>query len=255
MAGLFAVNRGVQLDDAVLPLLKAGDDDGGAVRHLALEAPEQLLADYLGAELLFRLVGEDVVREEVRPLLGEALQLVHEGVETLAGFGADGHDGRKVVRRGVGGDYAQELGLLNRVNLVDGQHGGHAGVPYLPDKLRLLPADGGDGLDDEHDGVDVRNALAHDLVHILAEAGARAVEARRVHEDELRLSARDDAGYAPARGLRLVRHYRDLLAHKGVGERALADVGAAGDGYHGVFSHIIPPKRRLPPFFSISRRL
>ena len=129
------------------------------------------------------------------------------------------------------------LRLFHRVDLVDDEHGRGVGRADALDERVLLLADGGDGLNDEHHAVHVRHALAHDLHHIVAQAVARLVKARRVHQDQLRVAAVDDGADAVARRLGLVRDDGDLLAHEGVGKCGLADVRPSADGDHSGFGN------------------
>ena len=116
---------------------------------------------------------------------------------------------------------------------------GHAGLLNPLDQRLLLGPDGGDRLHHQQHAVHVRDALAHDVDHIVAESGPRLVKARRVQQHELGVAVADDGGDAAARGLRLGRDDRDLLPHQGVRKRGLADVRPAAYGDHGCFCHFM----------------
>ena len=74
-----------------------------------------------------------------------------------------------------------------------------------------------------------RIASTRRVDHPHVQAMQRPVDARRVDEHELRRPAGLDAEDAPARGLRLVRHDRDLAADQRVEQRGLAGVGPADE--------------------------
>ena len=93
----------------------------------------------------------------------------------------------------------------------------------------------GDRLHQQQRRFDLRKALAHNLDHVVAETGARLVQARRVEQDILRIAAVHDAVDAVARGLRLAGDDGDLLAHQRVCQTGLADVRPAADGDHSGF--------------------
>ena len=87
-------------------------------------------------------------------------------------------------------------------------------------------------LDEQQHRVHVRDRLARDLDHIVAQAVARLVEARRIEQDILRVAAVHHAVDAVARGLGLIRHDGDLLAHKGVRQAGFAHIRPSADGDH-----------------------
>ena len=64
MAGLFTVDRGIDIDDTVVPFCKGGDLHCGSVGDFLIQIPQQLFADDLGHDLLFGLVGGHIVREQ-----------------------------------------------------------------------------------------------------------------------------------------------------------------------------------------------
>ena len=71
-------------DETVLALVPALDADSYAVRDLAVEQTEHLLADDLRDELSLRLVGDHVLREQLRTLDGVLRKLAQQVVQTLA---------------------------------------------------------------------------------------------------------------------------------------------------------------------------
>ena len=232
---LFAVNRRFEIDDAVVPLGKARDLHRRTVRHLALEIEQQLFPDQLGADLLFRLVGRHALREERRGLHGELIELLEKLLHAVAGLGGDRDDGVKGIRFAVERDDGKELFRLNGIELVDGEYGRTVCRLDARDQLALLRPDGGDRLYNEHDGVHIRNALAHNIHHIVAEAGARLMEAGGIEKYELRFTALAHGGDAVSRRLRLVGDDGNFLPGKSIRQGGFADVGPSADGDHGSF--------------------
>ena len=96
-----------------------------------------------------------------------------------------------------------------------------SGVAHIPEMLQR--------------GIHVGDGVVHDIVHIVAEARARLMEARRVDEHELRVLVRDDAADAVARRLRLMGNNGDLFANEVVDERRFTDVRPPHDRDHGRF--------------------
>ena len=235
MAGLFAVDGGVDVDDAVVTLGKTGDFDSGAVGDLALQVPQQLLADDLSHDLALGLVGGQVLVEQEGGLDGVLLTLLEQVLHTVAGLGGDGDDGIKLGGLGVDSDDFQQLVLLHGVDLVDGQDGGAAGALDLLDQTLFLGTDGGDGLDNQNGGVHISDGLTDGVDHVVAQLGAGAVVAGGVDKDELGIAAGDDAADAVTGGLGLVGNDGDLLADQIVGQGGLTDVGTAGNGNHSGF--------------------
>ena len=90
-------------------------------------------------------------------------------------------------------------------------------------------------LDEQSDEVHVRDGIARDLHHVVAQTAARLVKARSVEQDELRIALGHDAVDAVARGLRLIGDNGDLLADECVGQAGLADVRTSAEGDHGGF--------------------
>ena len=123
----------------------------------------------------------------------------------------------------------------NGVDLVDAQNGGQTRLPDLLDQLLLGDADVRHRLDEQSDEVHVRDGIARDLDHVVAQTAARLVKARGIEQDELRIALGHDAVDAVARGLRLIGDNGDLLADERVGQAGLADVRTPAEGDHGGF--------------------
>ena len=205
------------------------------MRHLAFKIEQQLFADELGADLLFGLIGRHALREECRRLHGELVQFLEKLLHTVAGLGGDGDDGVEGIRLAVERDNSEELFGLHGIELVDGKHRRAVCRLDARDQLALLRPERGDRLHNEHDGVHVRDALAHNADHIVAEARARLVEAGGIEKYELRFAALAHGGDAVSRRLRLVGYDGDLLSGESVRQGGFADVGTSADGDHGSF--------------------
>ena len=128
-----------------------------------------------------------------------------------------------------GGDGEQLLGEGLAVHRVGLRHdrddrlvadGGELGGDELVARADLLV-----GREAEADRVDLGEGVGDEFVEPLPQQGARAVQARGVDQDQLRVVPVHDAADGVARGLRLGRGDRDLLADQGVGEGRLARIG------------------------------
>ena len=236
MAVLLAVDGGVDLDDLVIPLGKLGDLHGGAVGDLLVQAEQQLLPQDLRHHLALRLIGDHVLWEELGPLGQKPVQYVQQLLHPLAGPGRDRDHGGELMGLPVGLDDLQQLLLvLQGVHLVDDQHRGAAQGLDAGDELRLRAADVGDGLHQQHDRVHVGHALLHHVHHVVPQAGACLVQARRIQKDELALPPVQNGADPVPGGLGLVGDDGHLLPHQGIGQGGLAHVGAAYNRDHSRF--------------------
>ena len=102
MARLFAVDDCVDLDETVLALVPALDADSYAVRDLAVEQTEHLLADDLGDKLTLRLIGYHVLREQLRAFDGILVDFGEQLLYTLARACRDGHNRIELMHRRIG---------------------------------------------------------------------------------------------------------------------------------------------------------
>ncbi len=100
----------------------------------------------------------------------------------------------------------------------------------------------------------IGDGLLDDVYHVVSELCARAVEARGVDEDELRIAAVDDGADAVAGGLGFMGYDGDLLADERVGKRGLADIRPPGDRDHRCFGfHICSPVQNSKYIWSSAR--
>ena len=150
-------------------------------------------------------------------------------------FGADGNDSGKVHVGGIRRNHGQKRLFFHGVDLIDDEDGRRTGGLALLDQGQLLLADVCNRLDDEQNRVDVDNRFLHNIDHIVAEFGARAMEARRVDEDELRILAVQNGTDAVARGLRLMGNDCEFFADERVCQRGFSDVWPARNRNHGGF--------------------
>ena len=224
------------------------------MRNFLFEVPQQLFADDLGHDLLFGHIGRNALREHERPRLCKALADLHQAVQPVVPLCADGNDVRKVQQILIGRDDRQQRFLFHGIDLVDDQNGRNLCFPDLLNQLLLLRADVCDRLNQQNDGVDVGDRLVDDVHHVVAELRARAMEARGVDEDELRIAAVDDGADAVARGLGFMGYDGDLLADERVGKRGLADIRPPGDRDHRGFGfHICSPVQNSKYIWSSAR--
>lgn len=249
-AAIFALDdallaRALQVEDGVdvedVGAFLAGQDfvdlDGDRVRQLVFQAGERGLADQLGDALGLVFVGDMVIGVE----LGAFGQVVHDDLgqliqlHALGGGNGDDHGigvlfGEQLMQgQQLGADLV--LGCL--VQLGDDTNDGGLRRD-LADVLEDPAVTGANLLirgDGQADDVDVGIGVFDDLVEALAEQSARAVQAGRVDEDDLRVLAVDQAADGVAGGLGLVSRDGDLLPHQRVGQGGLASIGAADKGH------------------------
>ena len=125
MAGLFAVDGRVDLDDLVVALDEARDLNGRAMRNFLVEVAQQLFAHDLAHDLTVRLVGGHAVREELWTFDGVLLEFVQQLVQPVARARGDGENAVEIIRLAVSGDNGEQVVLFcNGVDLVDAQNGG-----------------------------------------------------------------------------------------------------------------------------------
>ena len=87
-------------------------------------------------------------------------------------------------------------------------------------------------LNHKQNQIHIGDRTLHGLVQRLIQCvGVQGLETGSVHKHKLRGTARVHAGDAVACGLGLARGDADFLAHQGVEQRGLADIGLADDGY------------------------
>ena len=174
------------------------------MRYLFIKAQQELFAHKLGAYLLFRLIAYHIVREKLRAFLSVLFKLCKKLVYSLAVFGRHRDYRVKIMSRGIQRHDLQKLCFFNRVDLVYNKDRRNSGFLYASYKLFLLPADIRYRLNEQHNGVNVDNALLYDIDHIIAKARSRLVEARSVDYNKLCVAAVDNGADAVARGLRLI---------------------------------------------------
>ena len=206
------------------------DDHGRGVGELIAGQAEQLLADDLAGQELLAAVGQCVFFV-VPVLLGQVgledgKQPVHVGLLLRR----HGHVLGKRMTLLHALEPRQEIAAtLDLVELVRDQHhrlalgdqGQHLGVVHAKTA----------GFHQEQHQVHIRQRGLHGAVEVAVErGGVLHLEARRVDEDELRFFHRAHPGDAMPGGLRLLGRDADLLAHQGVHQRGLADIGPAHDG-------------------------
>ncbi len=91
------------------------------------------------------------------------------------------------------------------------------------------------GIHHEDDHVRIAQGFDRDIDHEFAQCRARIVNARRIHEHDLHVVARQDAQLAQTCGLRLGADDGDLLAQQRVHQRGLAHVRPPDHGDKAAF--------------------
>ena len=239
VAGLLAVDGHVQVNNPGIPLGELGHLDGRPVWDLLVQIPQQLLPDDLRHHLFLRLVGRHAVGEQLGPLHGVFLQLLHQLLQPVLLLGRDGDDGVKFVSPAVGRHDLQKLGLLDGVDLVDDQHGGQLFLPDPVDQRLFRRAHLGDRLHHKADRLHVRHGVLDHLHHVVPQPGPGPVEAGGVQKHKLGLAPVHHAADAISGGLGLGGDDGDLFAHQGVGQGRFAHVGPSGDGNHRGFLDLV----------------
>ena len=235
MAGLFAVNGSIQVDDAVVTLGEGGDLHSSTVGDLLFQAPQQLLTDDLCHYLALGLVGGDIIGEQERRFNGVLLAFGHQCVHAVAGAGGNGNDGIEMICLRIGGNDLQQLILFYSVDLIDHQDHGGALCTQLLQKHLLLGTYGGDGFYHQQGHIHVSDGVLHSVDHVVAQLGLRLVETGGIHKDELGVFLGDDAADTVTGGLGFIGHDGDLLAYQVIGQSGFAHVGTTGDGNNGSF--------------------
>ncbi len=174
------------------------------------------------------VVGQVALRIQGRPQRQVRDQHVRHHVEleplALRGARVAERRGRHDVRpRTEAADREELLGDLlpgHQIRLGDDRHDRR--LAGALQRAGDEPVAGPDGLvcrDAEADDVDLGQGGADQAVQALAEQGARPVQARRVHNDQLCVGAVHDAPDGPAGGLRPAAGDRHLGSDQGVHER------------------------------------
>ena len=240
VAGLFTVNRSVQIDDAVVPLAEGVDFNSRSVGNFLIEAPQQFFTDDLRHDLTLRLVGGNVIREQEGALLGVFFTLSQQLVHPVSGFRGNGNDGVKGTGGRIDRDDLQQLVLLQRIDFVDGQNRGTVGCANPLDQGFLLNAHRRNRLHHKNGCVHIGNGLPDSADHVIAQFGTGLVVAGRVHKHKLQILSCHNAADAVAGGLRLIGNNGDLLPDQIIGQCGLAYVWTTGNGNNGCFRiHIL----------------
>ena len=240
VAGLFAVDGHVQINDAAVPLGKTRHLHSRAVGDLLVQTLQHLLPHDLGAHLCIGLIGGHAVGEQLRSLLGVLLQLGQQLLQTVAGPCGDRDNGvETVVYLAVGGDHRQQVLLfLHGVDLVDAQHRRKLLLLNAPQQNALRLAHMGNGLHQQQRALHGAETFPHHLHHVVAQTAAGLVQARCVQQHELGVAPVHHAIDAVAGGLGLLGYNGDLFAHQRVGQAGLAHIGPSAHGDHGSFRDV-----------------
>ena len=201
----------------------------GLMRQLRPKAAHCFLAHDLRQQEVQRAIGQLIFGEQVLALRQAHGHGVRQRIEAGAAQRRRRHDLGEVVLAPDLVDQRQQPFLARQaIHLVDdadarrlgiGDAAQHDVVASLP-ALRLHQHQRHVHAGKRPGGLPGHVAVQRDL--------ARAVNARRVHEDQLGVAAVEDAEHRLARRLRLARGDAELAPKQMIHERRLADVGAAG---------------------------
>ncbi len=212
-----------------LRLLELLDDHAGRVRQLIARVVEHLLADELGRQRPFGLVGEVVVGIEWLALGQRRQDFLLEPIHAVARGGRHRHDGRKLGASRVALDDRQQVRLADTIDLVQREHRWPVRLPHQIEHEPIARAGTLGDVDHQHDDVHLAQRVGGRLDHAPVHPVHRLVDARRVDEHDLPGSAVAHAHDPVTRGLRLVGDDRELLPRKSIEQRRLAGVRPADE--------------------------
>ena len=208
---------------------------------------EDLLAHDLRRQQPVRQVRQIVIGIEVRSLRHRARERVHQRVQPIAGRRTD-HVGRLERRqhRERGGQ-RQQARHRHQIDLVEDQPASPPGVAQpLGDGARLLVR-APFGIDQQQDQVGILRPAPGCRYHGAVQPPAWAKNARRVHQQDLAVAARQDAEDAKPRGLRLRRHDRQPGARQPIEQRRLSGVRRPDDRHEAAArGHRATPRSPTP---------
>ena len=167
------------------------DDDGRRVRNLVAELAEDLLADELGREEALVAIGDVVVADRAAATAGSMLrdlrlQRRRARVPRSADTGTIAANSRSAA---ISRDARQQRALVRRRRSILLTRDDHRHASRQQRDDRAIRGGEARGVDDQHDDVDVGEAVAHRAVQPIVQRRAMLrLEAGRVDEDELRVA-------------------------------------------------------------------
>jgi hypothetical protein len=109
-------------------------------------------------------------------------------------------------------DERQQPGLRDEIDLAQYEDDRRADLLDDVEQVAIARSGFHRGIHDECEQIDFTHRFERDVNHAHVHAMRRLVDARRVHEDDLPVAIILHADHPRARGLRLVRDDRELLA-------------------------------------------
>ncbi len=155
--------------------------------------------------------------------------MLQERVDAHPGPRRDGEDLAGCVELGGERERPGRARAVEAIDLVDRHGDRDAGGAQRGRDEAVAGTDALLGVEHEERGVGLGELVLDAVLHPLRQRVARALDARQVDEDDLRLAVRDDAADGAPGRLRLVGDDRDLAPDHRVDERRLADVRPAGE--------------------------
>ena len=229
-----------RMDDRLAALgvfLPAFDVHGDAVGNLLPQQQKELFANDFRRHEAHRRGRDLILGEQILALGQQALEQRGQlGQTVLAQRGnrKDFRAGPHLIEARQQGEHAALV--RKHVHLVDNHHEGtfvagqrlSHGRNVALQKFRL--ADVEMGVQHQHDDIGLTKALPYGLNHGFAETAAHLRQARRIHEDGLRVIVGQNADDLIARGLRFGGHDGDFLPEQSVQQCGLARVGRPHEG-------------------------
>ena len=173
------------------------------MRDLVGEQTQHLLANRLGDETALGLVGRDVAGKEPQTLGEKFFSLTEHLIDTLSAHCGGRNDCVELELLAVRSYRLGDADRIRAVGLVDNEDYRRAGCAQAAQNVALDIAHSRFRLDDDNCAVGLSDGVLDRADHVFAELCSRSVHAGCVDKNELILAARENAGYAVSRRLRL----------------------------------------------------
>ena len=177
------------------------------------------------------MVGQRIRSVHRLPFRQRPLGKGQEAVQVYSSLRRNRHNLGPGHRPAIGIDDRQQMGFVDRVNLIDEKE--HRLATPFNDNSNLLDgklvrrSGSSSRLDHHIEEVNLSNGLQCGPDHTPAQQMLRLMEARRIVKRHLRAREIQDTQHARPRGLRFVGHNRALLSQQCVQERRLPHIGTA----------------------------
>ena len=242
MASLFAVNRGININNTIIPLRELCDLYCSAVGYFPIQRPQKLLADDFSHNLTFRLVSCGILREQERTFNSVILTNFQQLLHAVTGLGRNRDDCRKIsclrIKRN---DFQQDI-LFNRIDLIDRQHNRTTGCLQLVNQALFLGADGRNGFHHHNRQIHICNRTLGYIHHVVAKLCSCLMKTGGIHKHELRITLCHNTADSVTGSLGLIGNDGDFLANQIICQGGLTHIGSSGNGNHSsLCCHVYSP--------------